>query len=703
QLQTAGSLTYGGTLIVTNLGGTIVSGDSFKLFNAGSCSGGFASLILPPLSGWGWNTNGLANGILTVGPTTPQITSDIPSQLTLAIGQTYTYAIGMNATPPFGYQWFNGAAALPGQTNSSLTLTAQNPGVYTFDVVMTNAYGTVTSSVSTLTVLAQPSTASATAIRNLNPAGYWPLQETNNPAPVMIETNLGTLGSLGNAYYPSTNSPYITLGVPGALAGDSDSAAAFNSAGQTWSFVPRSIPALTIAPPFTLEAWFMPQTSVYGVILGEGGGASLNGGPTYGGFQFGWAGGNQTRFELQLYHYGINAFAAIDTPSGYTVGNWYHYVATYDTASNATIYINGINAASGKLAYVPDTWSPLTIGNGKWNGATAARGVSGTIDELAVYTNVLGATDIATHYAAGTNSNPTATYKQIVLNDHPLLYYRMDNPIYVPPDATASSMAVNYGSTTVEGAYLPGTVPGGVSGPTASGLGPAPVGSSINGIFSCVDAGYDPAFNPTGNQPFSVIIWFKGNPADRRMQTLLGRGSNSWWLAVNGTNGDLVWNSGAGSVVSTTVYNDGTWHDAAGVFDGANNYLYVDGVLANSGTASGAITGNTNDLFLGGDPDFTIVGANERYFAGAIAQAAFFTNALTAAQVQSTYVAATAPAPPAFGELSQSNNRLELNWTYGTLQTATNVTGPYLEMTGEGPPLTLPTTNSQQYFRLRSY
>ncbi|HUA64385.1 MAG TPA: LamG-like jellyroll fold domain-containing protein [Alphaproteobacteria bacterium] len=703
QLQVAGPLTYGGTLIVTNPGGTFVSGDSFKLFNAGSYSGNFSSFILPPLSGLGWNTSGLTNGVLAVGPTAPQITADVPSQVTLAAGQTYTYAIGINATAPYGYQWFSGSTALAGQTNSTLTLTAVSPGLFDYDVLITNACGAVTSSVSTLTVLPQPATAAATAIRNLMPVGYWPLQETGSPAPVMIETNLGSLGSLGNAYYPNTNSPYISLGVPGALAADNDPAVTFNSSGQTFAFVPRSTPALTLVPPFTLEAWFMPQTSVYGVILGEGGGASLNGGSTYGGFQFGWAANNQTKFELQLYHHGINAYSAVDTPTGYGVGNWYHFVATYDTQSNATIYINGMAVASGKLAYVPDTWSPVTIGNGKWNGLTGARGVSGTIDELAVYTNLLSAADIAAHFAAGTNANPAISYRQTILNDNPLLYYRMDNPVYVAPNAAASPMAVNYGSTTVEGAYLPGTVPGGIAGPAGSAWGPVAVGSPLNGVFSCIDAGYDPEFNPANSQPFTAMLWFKGNPADSSMQTLMGRGSNSWSLCINGATGDVVWNSGAGSVASSVIYNDGAWHQAVGVYDGANNYLYVDGALAASGAATGAITGSTNDLYLGGDPDYTIVGQNERYFAGAIAHAAFFTNALTVARIQATYVSATAPAPPAFNVVNQSSNELELNWTYGTLQTATNVIGPYVDLTNQTPPFTVPTTNDQQFFRLRSY
>ncbi|HEV2455044.1 MAG TPA: autotransporter-associated beta strand repeat-containing protein, partial [Verrucomicrobiae bacterium] len=117
RLQAAGTITYNGVLILTNLAGTLVSGDSFKLFNASSYAGGFSSLILPTLTGLGWNTNGLTNGVLTVAPTAPQITNDLPAQVTLATGQTYTYSIGVNATAPFGYQWYNSATALPAQTN----------------------------------------------------------------------------------------------------------------------------------------------------------------------------------------------------------------------------------------------------------------------------------------------------------------------------------------------------------------------------------------------------------------------------------------------------------------------------------------------------------------------------------------------------------------------------------------------------------
>lgn len=704
QLQTAGALTYGGTLVVTNLGGTLTTGDSFQLFNAGSYSGNFSGLILPTLTGWGWNTNGLTNGVISVVPTAPQIISDLPLEITRVSGQSYTYSIDANATPPLGYQWYEGSTPLAGQTNSSYTLTAGNPGTYNYEVVITNAYGAVTSSVSTMSVFAWPTSAYAAAVRAYQPAGYWPLQETNAPAPATIETNLGTLGSVADAYYPSTptNSIYITLGVPGALAGDPDRAAGFNQSGQTFAFVPRAAPALTLVPPFTLEVWFNPSNTTYGVILGEGGGASLNGGSTYGGFQFGWAGSSTTSFQLQLYKHGINSYSSVSTPTGYAPGTWYHYVATYDTASNATIYINGQPVASAVLAYVADNWSPMTIGNGKWNGLGAQRAVNGTIDEVAVYTNLLSPSDISAHYSAGISASPAVPYKQMVLNDHPLVYYRMDNPAYTTPGSGTSPVAFNYGTAPVDGIYLSGTVPAGVSGPAVLGWGTNPVASLLNGVFSCVDAGYDPTFNPTGTQPFTALLWFRGNPADSTMQALMGHGSNSWSLDLNGANGKLIWTSGAGSVTSSSIYNDGAWHEAAGVYDGTNNYLYVDGSLAGSSAATGTIAGETSHVYLGGDPDYTVIGVNERYFGGAIAQAAFFTNALTLAEIQATYQAAvTAPTPPTLSLLNWSGNQMELNWNYGTLQSATNVNGPYQDVTNLSSPGTISMTNAQEFFRLR--
>jgi hypothetical protein len=77
QLNVSGTLNYGGTLVLTNLSGTLAAGDSFTLFSAANYSGSFASLNLPPLGvGLAWNTNGLTNGILSIVVTAaPQFSS----------------------------------------------------------------------------------------------------------------------------------------------------------------------------------------------------------------------------------------------------------------------------------------------------------------------------------------------------------------------------------------------------------------------------------------------------------------------------------------------------------------------------------------------------------------------------------------------------------------------------------------------------
>jgi autotransporter-associated beta strand protein len=67
------SVTYGGTLTLSNLAGTITASNSFKLFSANNYGGAFASLTpASPGQSLAWNTNTLAtDGTLRVVSTTP--------------------------------------------------------------------------------------------------------------------------------------------------------------------------------------------------------------------------------------------------------------------------------------------------------------------------------------------------------------------------------------------------------------------------------------------------------------------------------------------------------------------------------------------------------------------------------------------------------------------------------------------------------
>ncbi len=65
---TSGTLTYGGTLVVSNSGAKLTGGELFTIFSAGAYSGAFASTNLPALSsGLNWYLGGLtANGTIKV-------------------------------------------------------------------------------------------------------------------------------------------------------------------------------------------------------------------------------------------------------------------------------------------------------------------------------------------------------------------------------------------------------------------------------------------------------------------------------------------------------------------------------------------------------------------------------------------------------------------------------------------------------------
>jgi hypothetical protein len=107
-----GALTNGGTLIVTNIGAAaLTNGNSFKLLNAASFSGGFAKVILPALAtGLAWNTNSLnTNGTVSVvALTSPAITAIQRSDSNLEISGSggtanwpYVVLTATNLTAPW--------------------------------------------------------------------------------------------------------------------------------------------------------------------------------------------------------------------------------------------------------------------------------------------------------------------------------------------------------------------------------------------------------------------------------------------------------------------------------------------------------------------------------------------------------------------------------------------------------------------------
>ena len=86
-----------------------------------------------------------------------------------------------------------------------------------------------------------------------------------------------------------------------------------------------------------------------------------------------------------------------------TLLQWYHLAVTWD-GTNAVFYVNGVAAASSKIVYKavdPAGAYNGSIGSGPQTGHGA---FAGGVDEVAFYTNALGADRILAHYELGTNS-----------------------------------------------------------------------------------------------------------------------------------------------------------------------------------------------------------------------------------------------------------------------------------------------------------
>jgi autotransporter-associated beta strand protein len=121
----SGTLTFGGALVVTNLGGNALAGDdTFTLFSAPSYAGAFSTLTLPGLSSsLRWNTNSLGvNGTITVSDTRPAITNMSMgadrNSFTLAgtgtAGQAYVLLTASNLPPPAWLPVLTNAADING-------------------------------------------------------------------------------------------------------------------------------------------------------------------------------------------------------------------------------------------------------------------------------------------------------------------------------------------------------------------------------------------------------------------------------------------------------------------------------------------------------------------------------------------------------------------------------------------------------------
>ncbi len=121
---------------------------SLTITNAQATNAGGYTVVVTNLNG------SVTSAVATLTVDLSPVITNHPASLGVSAGNNATFAVGAGGAAPLAYQWqFNTTNNLVWATNASLTITnAQNTNAGAYTVVVTNAYGSVTSAIANLTV-----------------------------------------------------------------------------------------------------------------------------------------------------------------------------------------------------------------------------------------------------------------------------------------------------------------------------------------------------------------------------------------------------------------------------------------------------------------------------------------------------------------------------------------------------------------------
>ncbi len=358
-------------------------------------------------------------------PSPPTLTAQYPTAYTNpmtlyggsggTIGSSPTFSVSAEGTAPLSYQWRTNGVAVTGATNASLTFfNALMGGPASFDCVVANSAGSVSSMVWSVAYVAAPTAPFPQAVLALHPLAYWRLSEPDdglsdgNPNAICTDYASGNNGlytnvSLGNPGYSSTD-PSATSASFGTFA------TSLSFAGQFGSNIDFATP-LGGNAEFSVAAWAngnsLPQQYGGGLVavglwgymeqflLDEGGG------------------GNAIRFVISDgYGLGGNSYHTAESSLILSSdSDWHYLVGVCNEAQGIiSLYVNGQLASSGVAPVgggLLAATAPLMIGSrpdtGPLNGIHQ---FAGLMNDVAIYDYPLTAAQVGSTYAAAVQVAP---------------------------------------------------------------------------------------------------------------------------------------------------------------------------------------------------------------------------------------------------------------------------------------------------------
>jgi hypothetical protein len=397
-------------------------------------------------------TSNAATLTVNPAPVAPTITTQ-PANQTVTLGQAATFSLVATGTAPLSYQWQKNGANIAGATSASYTTptTSSSDNGSTFDVIVSNSAGTVTSATATLTVNVPPTITTQPANQTVTAgqaATFSVVASGTSPLSYQWQKNNVNIAA-------ATTSSYTT---PATTASDNGSAfkvVVSNSAGTATS----NAVTLTVNPAPAPAIQVNPSSISFGnVVVGSNLSQSLIISNT----------GNATLTITQ-----ISVTGATFSTSGYTLP------LSVNAGQQSTITVGFlptvVGAVSGSVSIISNApTSPTSVGlSGSGVAATLTLGVNPT---SLSFGNVLTGTTSATQNVTITNTgNSNVTISQITASGAGYTVTGGSTPVTLTPSQNLA-LGVQFSPTAA------GSVAGSVSIVSNATGSPATVTLSGTGV-----------------------------------------------------------------------------------------------------------------------------------------------------------------------------------------------------------------------------